>query len=291
VQLIEWNVILEDPTPGVHKLRYVIHNFEGNGGTKDVTWMVTVEGSKASPTPLVSLNKQTYPPLSTAINPGQHPYTSSKAQLNFLLYLPEDYGKDPQTKWPVILFLHGAGKVGTNLDQLRSGPLPSNLENQSDFPFIVVSPQLSGESGHEYWPQEAVVNSLLTLMDEIQSTYAVDPNRIYFTGVSLGANGVWEIGLRYPRRFAALAPVMGYYGYPNTVPDNICDLKGVPIWAFHGAKDEIVPIDAEAGLVNALKACGGNIRFTVYPDAHHDIEPQAYATQDLYSWLLGQRLK
>ena len=136
-----------------------------------------------------------------------------------------------------------------------------------------------------------MVNSLFALLDEIQANFAVDTKRIILTGVSAGGEGTWEIGLRYPNRFAGLVPVMGYYGYPFTVPSNICDLKNVPIWAFHGAKDELIPLDAEEGLVNALKACGGNIQFTIFPNGNHGIEDEAYATPDLYEWMLAQSLK
>lgn len=286
-----WNVLLENPVSGVHKLRYIIHNMEGKNVTKDVTWTLTIGEIGTSAASGGTQATQTVPTLSPAIQVGQHPFTSLKAKLNFLLYLPKAYGMDPQIKWPLILFLHGSGKRGANLDALRLGPLPGNLEGQPDFPFIVVSPLLSGKPGEEFWPQEAVVTSLLTLLDEVQSTYHVDTNRVYFTGVSLGGNGVWEIGLKYHQRFAALVPVMGYYGYPYNVPANICDLKDVPIWAFHGAKDDIIPLSAEEGLVNALKACKGNVQFTIYPEGHHDIDSQAYGTKELYTWLAEQKLK
>jgi predicted esterase len=284
-----WNVMLLDATPGVHTLRYTIAGMAGSAGPIETTWLLTIEGSQASPTAAGS-EGQRYPPLGAEAAPGQHAYSSAAAQLDFLLYVPGAYGAGPAARWPLILFLHGSGKVGSVLDALRTGPLPSLLEGQADFPFLVVSPQLRGEPGWEFWPQEAPTASLLTLLDEIQSAYSVDPDRVYLTGVSLGANGVWEIGLRHRQRFAALVPVMGYYGFPFTVPDNICELRDMPIWAFHGAKDDIVPLDAEAGLVDALQACGGKAQFTVYPDGRHDVDGQAYATDALYSWLLEQKL-
>jgi predicted peptidase len=98
------------------------------------------------------------------------------------------------------------------------------------------------------------------------------------------------MGLHDPGRFAALAPASGYFGYPFTTPDNICDLKNTPIWAFHGANDEGTPLDAQQQLVDALTACGGKVQFTVYSDAGHDIDVQVYNNQELYTWLFNQHL-
>jgi len=99
------------------------------------------------------------------------------------------------------------------------------------------------------------------------------------------------IGLRHPDRFAALVPVMGYYVWPFEVPENICDLVEVPVWAFHGAKDELIPLDEEQSIVDALETCGGDVQFTVFPDAGHDLDIQRVYTSELYTWLLEQTLK
>jgi predicted peptidase len=177
------------------------------------------------------------------------------------------------------------------LETLKYEALPQILAFTPDFPFIVVIPQLT--EAEDYWTEEEVVASLFLILEEVQENYAVDSEKIYLTGVSLGGNGVWEIGLRYPGRFAALVPVAGFYGDTASVevPENICDLKDVPVWAFHGAKDPIVPLFAEEDLVNALKSCGENAQLTVYPDGDHDISGQVYNDQELYTWLLSQSLK
>ena len=176
-----------------------------------------------------------------------------------------------------------------SVEWVRNEFLPARLENQADFPFIVVSPR-RGEDDSGYWDQGKNVNPICLLLEEIQSLHAVDPKRIYLTGTYAGAGGVWAIGLQYPGRFAALVPVAGYYGWPSKVPGNICDLKDVPVWAFHGAEDELVPLAAQADLVEALKACGGNVEVTVYSDTGYPMG-QAYDTPELWSWLLSQRLK
>ena len=224
----------------------------------------------------------------TAVN-GEHPYTSEKAGLNFMLFVPELYGEDPKQLWPLILFLHGAGTRGENLNQVLYEALPQRLTFQPDFPFLVVSPQILDQDG--YWTSESIVQSLFTLLDEVQADFAVDPEHIYLTGVSLGGGGVWGIGLHYPGRFAALVPVMGFYGIPFEVPPNICDLKDTPIWAFHGDQDPIVPLSAETGLVDAVQACGGDARITIYPGEHHDISGKVYSDPELYKWMLEQSTK
>ncbi|MBK9924066.1 MAG: dienelactone hydrolase family protein [Anaerolineales bacterium] len=232
-------------------------------------------------------------PTTSNFTTGQHPFTSEKAGRSYLLFLPAEYGKDPQKQWPLILFLHGSGTRGTKIEYLKLEALPQILEFTPDFPAIVLSPQLNDTNAESYWTREKVEESVFTLLDEIQSTYMVDPKRVYLTGVSLGANGTWEYGLRHPGRFAALVPVMGFIGDTSgfRVPDNLCDLKNVPIWAFHGALDSIVPISAEQGLVDALKTCGGNVQFTIYPDGDHDISGRAYTESELFPWLSSQSLK
>ncbi len=224
---------------------------------------------------------------------GQHSFTAQAGDRNYLLFLPSNYGKDPAQKWPLILFLHGSGTSSTNTDMLLYEALPQILGFTPDFPFIVLSPQLTGKPGDEYWFQDKVEASVFSLLDEVTAAYAVDTTRIYLTGVSIGGNGVWEYGLRHPDSFAALAPVMGFVGDTAGfhVPTNICSLKDKPIWAFHGAVDTIVPLEAEQSLVDALKACDGYIQFTVYSVGDHDISGKVYQDQEFYTWMLAQSLK
>jgi len=271
VKLREWNVVLDQVTPGIHTLRYVSAE---SGESFDVTWIFTV------------VEAQTFPTLFSTVSPGQHPYTSPSAGLNYLLYLPDEYGKDPQQEWPLILYLHGANEKGNNLEALKEQPLPETLEERVDFPFIVVSPQLLPDFND--WSD--VIDSLNILLDEIQDTVTVDSQRVYLTGISMGGAGTWQFVLQYPQRFAALVPVAGYYldeGW--TVPSNLCALRAIPVWEFHGGQDGNVPLYGAEILVEAFNACGGQIQFTVYPDAdHEETWRQAYADPELYAWLLSQ---
>ncbi len=229
---------------------------------------------------------------------GQNPYTtslqivddnglSSTVDVHYLLYLPGDYGRDPHYQWPLIIFLHGASERGDDPSVITRYSIPAFLTNTLDFPFIVLSPQSPLDN---WWSNQTdVLDALIT---QIQSAYAVDPQRLYLTGQSMGGFGTWAMALKYPTRFAALVPVAsGYDVTPDMVPPNICDLKTVPIWVFHGALDESVPPDQVTAMVQALQACSGNVRFTLYPDADHlGSSNRAYADPGLYAWLLQQAL-
>ncbi len=239
----------------------------------------------AAPTPRADLGQRAYSASVRLASPGQAAQT---LQVNYLLYLPDTYGQDPHQRWPLILYLHGRGERGQDLDLLKSHPLPETLEQKPDFPFIVVSPQLSLET--VTWSGR--IEALNALLDQLQATYAVDARRIYLTGLSMGGFGTWEFALRHPGRFAAIVPIAGGYDDYGSVPANICDLKDLPVWAFHGGADTIVPVRLDQVLVDALRACGGDVRFTLYPEADHEATwRRAYADPQLYEWLLSHSLK
>jgi len=270
-----WNLLVENITPGTHTIQCVE---EIKGITDTRTYVFTV-----------SDQPETFPSLSADPPRRINPYTSEKANLNYLLYIPGEYGVNPERKWPLLLYLHGMSRVNKSVKFLKNDYPFNTLENQEFFPFIVVAPQGTGE--YEFWAKDEMVNAVMTLLDEIQALLSVDSKRVYLTGVSAGGNGTWSIGVRHPDRFAALVPVMGYYGWPPTVPENICDLVDVPVRAFHGAKDELIPLEAEQSLVDALKDCGGDVQITVFPDTGHDLESERVYTSDLYTWILDQTLK
>jgi predicted peptidase len=275
----------------------------------------TAPAASPTSTMIQSLTYQTMsvpPTAPLAVRTGQHPYSSTVQvdigngttqtdTINYLLYLPVDYGKDPRQKWPLILFLHGSGERGNDLELLKTQPLPEVLERKVDFPFVVVSQQLPPGYEQDYtyvdyaalaWAWSSKIEALKVLLDQIQSTYAVDDRRVYLTGISMGGFGTWQFALLYPRYFAAIVPIAGGYIYQSeAVPENICDLKGLPVWVFHGAQDTNVSPAQDEVLVNALKACGGTVRFTLYPGIGHDAWLAAYADPELYQWLLAQTRK
>lgn len=276
-------IYLENLTPGQHTFR----EFTVMENPVDAGFAVFQEGVYEQVVNFTVTEPEIYPTLSSTLSSGQHRYRSEEAQIDFLLYIPEDYGITQQYEWPLVLYLHGYPKGLASIDFITREGLPKLLETEANFPFIVVSPHRD-EGYFEYWYQEENVSPMFRLLEEIQKLYDVDPKRIYLIGESAGGNGAWEIGLQYPERFAALVPVSGYYGYPFEVPDNLCDLKDVPIWAFHGAEDEVVPLEAEQMLVDALEACSGNVQFTIFPDTGHDIDSRQVYTSELLTWLLDQ---
>lgn len=195
-------------------------------------------------------------------------------ELNYLLYLPPDY--DENKKYPLILSLHGAGQRGDNVELVREDGIPKILDQGMDIPFIVLSPQIKPTS---FWTPEK--DSLMALLDEICANYAVDLNRIYLTGFSLGGYGVWELSTLFPERFAAVVPICG-----GGLPEKAHKIKDIPVWAVHGEKDENVSVQKSIEMVNALKSCGGNIRFTKYQDAGHNVWDRTYSSPEFYKWLL-----
>lgn len=201
--------------------------------------------------------------------------TQVKVQLGYLLYLPKDYEK--QASWPLMLFLHGAGERGDNLEIVKKHGPPKLIAAGKDFPFIVVSPQCP--KGKWWEPIE-----LVALLDEIGGKYKVDPNRIYVTGLSMGGFGSWRLAAYAPERLAAIAPICG--GGETYWTKEFVHL---PVWAFHGAKDTGVPLERSQAMVDALKKNGGDPKLTVYPEAGHDSWTATYDNPEFYEWLLAQK--
>lgn len=195
-------------------------------------------------------------------------------KFDYLLYLPEDYNKDPEKKWPLMLFLHGAGERGDDVNKVKLHGPPKLLEQKQNLPFIVVSPQCPANS---WWDPFA----LSFLLDEIQAKYRVDNERVYLTGLSMGGFGTWELATRQPWRFAAIAPICG-----GGNPVLAGALKDVPTWAFHGDADPVVPVRFTDEMVEALKKVGGEVKYTRYPGVNHDSWTATYDNPELYKWFL-----
>jgi poly(3-hydroxybutyrate) depolymerase len=200
---------------------------------------------------------------------------SVEVTMKYLLYLPKDY--DHKASWPLLLFLHGAGERGDDLDLVKKHGPPKLIEAGKDFPFIVVSPQCP--QGRWWEPVE-----LATLLDEIVEKHKVDKDRIYVTGLSMGGFGTWSLAAYQPKRFSAIVPICG-----GGEPFVTMLLANVPAWVFHGAKDPVVPLERSEKMVEAMKKFGGKVKFTVYPEAGHDAWTEAYNDPQLYEWLLQQK--
>lgn len=206
----------------------------------------------------------------------------------------------PDEKWPVILFLHGAGERGEDgLRQLDEG-LPEILVNRPDFPAVVVMPQCRRGT---WWGAPAMEGQTFEALEASMKEFHGDPARVYLTGLSLGGYGTWAFGYKYPTKFAALAPVCGGVTATRNFPvpewhpsakspadpftETAKGLGSVPVWAFHGDKDRSVPVEESRRLTDALEKAGGNVRYTEYAGVAHNSWDRAYAEDELIEWLLS----
>ncbi|MDB6163345.1 MAG: phospholipase [Xanthomonadaceae bacterium] len=201
---------------------------------------------------------------------------------------------------PVILFLHGSGERGDDGDKPVAVGIGTYVRaHLADFPAIVVFPQAPDNSE---WSGTSSRLAFGTL-DAATREFHGDASRTYLTGLSMGGYGVWELALLQPQRFAALVPVSGAIRPPNderalfvTPVASETDpyaalarrLRAMPIWIFHGAKDDVVPLEDDRRTTAALKAAGNAVRYTEFPDANHNAWDPAYATPDLWAWLFAQ---
>ena len=216
---------------------------------------------------------------------------SGMEDMQYLLFLPKDYDAESEKEWPLLLFLHGAGERGDDLNLVAVHGPPKRIIKEPDFaekcPFIVVSPQCHTD---RYWSPA----QLHLLLDEIEKQYKVDKKRIYVTGLSMGGFGSWmltagqtEPGTPAKQRFAAVAPICG--GSDTTLADKFVN---TPLWAFHGEADAVVPVKLTQDMVKAIEAAGGKkIKMTTYPGINHDSWTQTYENQELYDWFLTNAIE
>jgi predicted peptidase len=199
-----------------------------------------------------------------------------KVELNYLLYLPKGY-ENGGKEWPLLLFLHGGGETGTDLEKVKVHGPPKLIAAGKDLPFIVVSPQV-----RRFGWDPATLNALL---DEVTAAYRVDKDRVYVTGMSMGGMGTWELATSRPDRFAAIVPICGG-GNPADAPK----LKDLPIRIYQGAKDPIIRLQTAEAMIKALKAAGArDAELTVYPEASHDSWTRTYDDPKVFEWLLSQK--
>lgn len=213
---------------------------------------------------------------------------TTTVESRYLLYLPKDYEAKSGRRWPLVLFLHGAGERGTNLAKVAVHGPPKLVKQKKEFPFLIVSPQCPED---ETWSNQV----LFELLDEVMKKHAVDARRVYATGLSMGGYGTWSLALERPERFAAVAPICGGANLLDVLLAKSFDtrrreaLRRLPIWAFHGGKDDTVPVSESERLVTALKGLGcRDVRLTVYPEAGHDSWTETYNNPAFYEWLLKQ---
>jgi predicted peptidase len=223
------------------------------------------------------------------------------ASYRYLVYAPPN--RTPGRQWPVALFLHGAGERGDdNIAQTRLGISRAIRQQHADFSCVLVLPQCPR---NRWWPEPEMQAHALKALDQTISEFDGDPARVYLTGMSMGGYGTWAIAAARPEKFAALAPVCGGINPPPFAaalfalpkPPAGLDLYRLvaervgktPVWAFHGELDPIVPVAESRKMVAAIRAAGGNVRYTEYRGVGHNSWEWAYREPDFFSWLLSQK--
>lgn len=223
----------------------------------------------------------------------------------YQVFLPDTWSS--KQKWPIILFLHGAGERGSDgLLQTDVGLGHAIRLDRSRFPSIVVMPQCLKD---DWWPTPEMEATALAALAAATKEFKGDPKRTYLTGLSMGGFGSWLLASRHPGKFAAVVPICGGISTPESIlkmhpelgkisyPDEPQGYAEVakkigktPVWIFHGGADDVVPPDYSRKMNEALKAAGGDVRYTEYPDVKHNSWDKAYAEPELMTWLLSKSL-
>jgi predicted peptidase len=215
--------------------------------------------------------------------------------LSYRLLKPDNY--DPNAKYPLVLFLHGAGERGKdNERQLIHGVSEfAKAENRKKYPCFLIAPQCPANEGWSNFLSKKTDASktqsepgrlAVELVRAIQKEFSIDPDRLYITGLSMGGYGTWDIISRHPDMFAAAVPICG--GGDESQAEKIAKM---PIWVFHGGKDKLVPPERSRKMVEALKKAGGDPKYTEYPDVGHDSWVKAYKDAEMFKWLFEQKKK
>lgn len=199
---------------------------------------------------------------------------TKKAEIGYRLFKPNQY--DSSEKWPLFLFLHGIKKRGKDLSLLDNYGFLKHAEQRTDFPYFILAPQCPSFT---FWP--VVRNEVIELLNQVISQYNIDKNQVYLTGFSMGGNGVWDYAVHASDHFAAAIPIAGWY------EKEAAQSISIPVWAFHGANDDVVPVSGSTDMINAMKESGKDVLFTSYPGLKHGHEVMeiTYSNPDLYDWL------
>jgi predicted peptidase len=198
----------------------------------------------------------------------------AKHELSYALHRPEN----TREKKPLIIFLHGSGERGTDIEKVKvHGPFKFLKSNELDS--YVLAPQCPE---NEYWDSEVLYQLIL----KIQKENNIDSNRIYLTGLSIGGWGAWNLAFAHPEMFAALVPIAGFVDRVAMIEN--CKIAAIPIRIFHGLVDDVVDVNYSITIYKKLKTCNSNIELTIFDDAGHDSWTRVYDNKEIYEWMFQQ---
>ena len=208
--------------------------------------------------------------------------------LLYRLLKPKETAEDK--RYPLVIFLHGSGERGNDntITLKHIAPLFLEEKNRTEFPCFLMVPQCPANERWTYpdWYQEPKepMSSVVALIDSLSALPFIDNTRIYITGLSMGGFGTWYLITRYPEKFAAAVPICGGGDW-----NQVQNFKHLPIWAFHGSKDDIVHPDQTRKMIQALKKSGGKPTYTEYKKVGHDSWTKAYLEPQLLPWLFSHK--
>ena len=222
--------------------------------------------------------------------------------LNYRILYPPDF--DIQKKYPLVVFLHGMGERGTdNKSQLTHGS-KLFLDSIENYPAVVIFPQCPPT---DYWanlsrpntggrsrvftfhtdqPSNPSLGMVMNLMDKMIEENFIDKDRVYLSGLSMGAMGVWELLWRMPEKIAAALPICG--GGPR---EKVSAMINIPLWIFHGVKDDVVHPRYSIMMMKAIQSAGGKAKISLYPNANHNSWDPAFAEPDFLQWMFSKKKK
>jgi predicted peptidase len=218
-------------------------------------------------------------------------------EIPYVVFVPHDYKGDKAT--PVILFLHGAGETkpaepkkteekkaeapkakGKPKMPVEVGIGPAIKKREKTFPFITIIPQAQTFGWQFTGPNAKMA---LGMLEAVEKEYKTDAKRTYLSGLSMGGMGTWSIATAMPEKWAAIVPICG-----RGDASKADKLKDLPIWCFHGDNDTSVNVSGSRDMIEAIKKAGGSPKYTEYPGVGHNSWDKAYATDELYEWMLKQ---
>jgi predicted peptidase len=230
---------------------------------------------------------------------------SQGATYKYQVFVPDNWS--PKQKWPIILFLHGAGERGSDGMLQTDVGLPHAMRlDRSRFPAIVVIPQCLKDG---WWASPEMQAMSLAALAAATKEFRGDSRRTYVTGLSMGGYGSWSLAAKYPGKFAAAVPICGgiilpehfrqthpemakdaYTDEPKSYAEVAKKIGKTPVWIFHGGADDTVPVDYSRKMSDALKAAGGDVHYTEYPGVGHNSWDKAYAESELMTWMLSKSM-